>query len=438
MVGVTFITTTATLFVISALLIYRQGAQARNDTRVQIEHVLSTLADAETAQRNYLITGSDSFLTPYKTDVAQVPGQMSKIIAATKGDDARADVEKLNTLVAQRVQLMAQTVALAQAGDTPAVQQAVASGAGPAIMDQVRGLVLHIEATESAQLASDHETVAALGMLARDMSVLNLLAVLVLSGLIYWTYLKAIQSERRLDRAKDEFVSLASHQLRTPASGIKSILATLKSGDFGPLNERQDYFIGRALQSNERELSIIEELLNVAKADAGRLTLHATVFDLDALVGTILGEQRPAIAEKGLKLEVRRPARPVNIVADEEKLYMAIGNLLDNARKYTPETGKILVAVSANHGQARVEVTDTGIGIEPDDISHIFDRFHRAREAVDGHAEGTGLGLYLAGRIAELHDGAIEVNSKLGKGTKFVMILPQGDWHAAQSIAGGG
>ena len=261
---------------------------------------------------------------------------------------------------------------------------------------------------------------------------------LVLAATVYYLYLKAIQSERQLDRAKDEFVSLASHQLRTPATGIKSILSTLKAGDFGPLNQRQNYFLGRALESNERELGIIEELLNVAKADAGRLVLHTTKFNLSNLVTSIVNEQRPGIAKKLLRLEIKLPRHPLEIVADEDKLYMAIGNLVDNARKYTHEAGKISVIVSKRHNDVRIEVSDTGIGIEPSELNHIFDRFQRASDAVRGNVEGAGLGLYLARRITEHHDGTIEVSSNPGKGTKFVMILPRGDRNAAKGAASRG
>jgi signal transduction histidine kinase len=114
---------------------------------------------------------------------------------------------------------------------------------------------------------------------------------------------------------------------------------------------------------------------------------------------------------------------------------MAIGNLLDNARKYTPEFGKISVAIYSRHGEVHIEVADTGVGIDPDELDHIFDRFQRATDAVRGNVEGAGLGLYLARRIAELQGGTIEVSSRLGKGTKFVMILPQGDYGVTKGAA---
>lgn len=437
-IAVTFIASAATLFAISSLLVFRQGAQTHNDARMQLQMLLTDLSDAETGQRGYLLTGDPSYLQPYDNAVKVIPGRLTVITTATTGTAPRADIEKLSLLVTQKLAELTSTVQMRQSGDATAAQQILLSGVGQSLMEQTRALARQVESDEIKQLDSDRASVTNLSNLVRDISVVALIAILVLVVGVYWLYLKAIQDERRLDAAKDEFVALASHQLRTPATGIKSILATLVDEDFGPLNEKQKYFMNRALESNERELAIIEELLNVAKADAGRLILHTTEFELGNLVASIASEQRPAIAKKDQDLVIKQPSRPVRIIADEEKLYMAIGNLLDNARKYTPEAGKISIDVSTHRGVARIEVADTGTGIDQTEIDHIFDRFHRANDSLAGSVDGAGLGLYLAGRIAQLHDGTIEVTSKLGKGTKFVMILPQGDRNAAKGFASRG
>jgi signal transduction histidine kinase len=261
---------------------------------------------------------------------------------------------------------------------------------------------------------------------SRDISVGTLIVTLLVAGIINHLYIKAIEAERKLDLAKDEFVSLASHQLRTPATGVKSILSTLAAGDFGPLAERQAYFVNKALKSNERELAVIEELLNVAKADAGRLVLNPSQVDVGTLVDTVVSEQRIGIEAKHIQLKVKHPARPVVITADHDKLYMALSNLIDNARKYTPESGTISVRVSRRDAGAAVEVADTGIGIDASEIGQIFDRFGRARAALAGNVDGAGLGLYLTHRITELHQGSIEVDSKLGRGSCFTLFLPMG------------
>ncbi len=436
MIGTTFIATAATVFTITALLIYRQGAQTHNDTRLLLASMLTNLAEAESGQRGFILTGDSAYLTPYTNAVNGIEGQYDTIKTRMAEEPSLSDVVKLGPLINQKLQEMAQTVALRQTGDTTAALTIIQTGTGQALTTQIRTIATAVQDSENAQLARDRDSINWLATLARDISVISLIATLALAVLVYWLYLKAIQSERALDRAKDEFVSLASHQLRTPATGIKSILSTLVDGDFGPLNDKQAYFMRRALESNQRELGIIEELLNVAKADAGRLVLHTSTFEMGELISTITSEQQPAIDRKELTLKVKQPDKPIPVVADEEKLYMAIGNLIDNARKYTPEKGQITVQIARHRRDVRVEVSDTGVGISSTELKHIFDRFQRASDMVQGNVEGAGLGLYLARRIAELHDGTIEVSSKLGKGTKFVMILPQGDAHAAEGSTG--
>lgn len=437
MIAATFIATAATVFVISAMLVYRQGAQQHNDTRLQLETLLTNLADAERGQRGYLLTGDSAYLEPYNAAIIDLKSRFKDIDERMATDDpSRAEVAKLGPLVDQKLEEMARTITLRQTGDAAGALEVVNGDQGRQLTNQIVDVTGRIQKAENDQLGRDRNSVSMLANLARDIAVISLVATLALAILVYWLYLKAIQSERQLDRAKDEFVSLASHQLRTPATGIKSILSTLIDGDFGPLNDRQKYFMRRALESNQRELHIIEELLNVAKADAGRLILHESKFDLTKLVRSISQEQAPAIAAKKLQLKVKEPSHDLTIVADEEKLYMAIGNLLDNARKYTPEGGSVHLSLCRRHHDIEVEVADTGVGIGPEEVKHIFDRFQRAREAIKGNVEGAGLGLYLALRIAELHGGTIEVSSKVGKGTKFVMILPQGDVRAAQDSTG--
>ena len=430
MVVVTLITTAATIVAISAVMTYRDATQKHNDNRIQLESLIANLSAAENSQRGFLITANPEYLPPYHAAINKLPAELSELSMANKTQAGKNDLAQLKPLVTQKLAELERTVTLGQSGNIADAIAIVQSGEGKALMDSIRRIATQIQKNESVQLANDRTDIINLATLARDISVVSLLATLGLTGLVYSVYVKAISSERRLDKTKDEFVSLASHQLRAPATAIKSILSTLVAGDFGPLNDKQAYFMKRALQSNEHGLTIIEELLNVAKADTGQLILHAKEFDLDTLVGLIAEEQSGAIAKKGQDLVFHRAENPVRICADQEKLYMAIGNLLDNARKYTPEDGKLSIAVSKKHGDAYIEVADSGIGIAPEEIKHIFDRYHRANEALAGNVEGAGLGLYLACRIAELHDGTIEVSSKRGKGTKFVMILPQGKIHA--------
>jgi two-component system phosphate regulon sensor histidine kinase PhoR len=233
-----------------------------------------------------------------------------------------------------------------------------------------------------------------------------------------------LTSERELDAAKDEFVSIASHQLRTPATGIRGILAMVLAGDFGELSEKQRRYVEMAAKSNDRQLSIIEDLLSVARADSGSLELLREEVYLTALITEVIAEHELRLAESQQKLEVDL-APGVIAHVDPEKIKMVVDNLINNASKYTPAGGTVSVVLeNAGPDRAHICVRDTGVGIPPDKISQIFHKFRRVQNELSIPAGGTGLGLYLAQKIVRLHGGEISVASAVGQGSDFCIYLP--------------
>ena len=427
LVAVVFIavgTTLAAVFTILNLLHINAESRGIRDRQFLLDSTYLTLREIESGQRGFLLTGDEQYLTVYNEALGRLPSQVQRLSLATKDFPEHADIDKLLPLIDSKVNEMRSSVDLRRQGQVDAALAIVVTGQGQALVDQIMALRTTVDQKEAQWLDVKRQLSSQTGRNALYIVVVAAVMTTLLAPAIYYLYVKAIASERELDQAKDEFVSLASHQLRTPATGIKSILSMVVDGDFGPLNASQNRVLRKALQSNEREIGIIEELLNVAKADAGRLVLRPAELDMGNLIETIVSEQGPAIKAKQLELRYKAPLAPVTMVGDEEKLYMAIGNLIDNARKYTPADGHIDVFIRGRKSVVEVEVADSGEGIDEGDLARVFDRFHRARGVLSGSIEGTGLGLYLARRIVELHNGTIEVNSKKGHGSRFVMTLP--------------
>lgn len=390
----------------------------------EMERFFDSLQDGETGQRGFILTGNESYLQPYNDGVSALPQRLNDLEAGAKGTPFEADIMKLRPLADEKLGLMADSINVERTQGPTAALAMIQNDQGKVVMDQIRAIVSRSETAQSADLDHERSLARWLGIGAFAVGIITLPLALVLAWIVYRLYRGAMEASRELDRAKDEFVSLASHQLRTPATGIKSILSMLAAGDFGTMTDKQQYYLGKALESNDREIAIIEELLNVAKADAGRLVYRPTRVDLSGIIRDIVGEQRQQLEDKRLNIILHLPAQALELDGDGEKLYMAIGNLLDNARKYTPDEGSITVNLQQRRGWAYLEVVDTGIGIPEADIGRVFDRFQRARDALTGSIEGTGLGLYLVRRIVELHNGTIEVHSKPGHGSRFVMNLP--------------
>lgn len=232
-----------------------------------------------------------------------------------------------------------------------------------------------------------------------------------------------VTAERSLDNAKDEFVSLASHQLRTPATGVKAYLGMLSEGFAGKLTDKQQKLLHEAVAANDRQLQVIDGLLSVAGIESGRMALAKTPTDLTKLAKLCVAEQQPFIDEQEQEIEITKPSRPVLSEVDPGRLRMALDNLISNASKYTPAGGKITIKISARGNQAFITVSDTGIGIAKKDLNKLFVKFSRIHSPRSIEAGGTGLGLYVVKYLVNLHGGDVVVESKPNKGSTFTIRL---------------
>jgi PAS domain S-box-containing protein len=233
-----------------------------------------------------------------------------------------------------------------------------------------------------------------------------------------------LSHEVRIERAKDEFVSLASHQLRTPATAVKNFIGLLRDGYAGPLTPEQQQYIDYAYESNESQLALISDLLNVARSESGRLELNITQVSMTELIASVVHEQQGSIDERQQTIELQMPKAAVFLPGDRDQLRMVVDNLVSNASKYTPTGGHITVSLRPSTKAIIVEVTDTGVGIAQKDQPKLFKKFARIQNARSTVVGGTGLGLYIVKQLVELHDGTVTIKSSLGQGSTFTVRLP--------------
>lgn len=228
-----------------------------------------------------------------------------------------------------------------------------------------------------------------------------------------------------LNKAKDDFISLASHQLRTPVTGVKQYVGMLLEGYAGKLTRHQLDMLQRAYEANERGLGIIEDLLKVAKVDAGKLTLHRTPTDLAKLVMEVVGEQSEKIKRRNQTITFTPPATLPRALVDPGLIRMVVENLVDNASKYSDEGKDISLGLDYDKTKVRISVQDHGIGIDESELPKLFQKFSRLSNSRATRAGGTGIGLYWAKKVLDVHGGEISVTSKIGDGSSFVVTLPQ-------------
>ena len=235
----------------------------------------------------------------------------------------------------------------------------------------------------------------------------------------------ANQKLKELDQLKTEFISIASHQLRTPLSAIKWSLKMLLDKDLGPLNDEQAELISKGYQSNERMINLINDLLNVSRIEEGRMSYLFVEQSIEPILRELIDEQQHAAREKHITIELNSGSGKLPFVRlDTQKIHLGLQNLLDNAIKYTSFDGKVKINVTIEKEELVVSIQDTGVGIPTSQQPRVFSKFFRGDNVMRMQTEGTGLGLFIAHNIIEKHHGRIWFESHEGKGTTFYAALP--------------
>jgi len=233
------------------------------------------------------------------------------------------------------------------------------------------------------------------------------------------------------NRHKSEFLANMSHELRTPLNAIIGFSEVLLERMFGELNEKQDEYLQDIFASGRHLLSLINDILDLSKIEAGKMELELTRFDLPAAMDNALTLVKGRAANHGIALHLDADPRIGEIVADERKVKQVLVNLLSNAVKFTPENGRVEVRAVPADGRVEIAVSDTGVGIALEDQEAIFEEFRQVGTDYARKREGTGLGLALTRRIVELHGGRIRVESEIGKGSTFTFSIPERPWPAS-------
>ncbi len=257
-----------------------------------------------------------------------------------------------------------------------------------------------------------------------------ILGITAITGIVFALGVLLVKIISRIiiiNNARNEFLSLVSHQMRSPLTGTKYIFEIMLSGKTDPITPNQTELLTQGYRANERMLLLVNDLLSLTRMADGDTPFDYADCDIDALIKEVIDEITPNAKKKSIRILKEFPTQPLpHIQCDEKKIRFVISNLIDNAVKYTPSAGTITVTARTeeNNRNILISVADTGIGIPEEEMDKLFTKFYRASNANSSSKIGTGLGLYIARNIVDRHYGRIWVESEQHKGSTFFVSLP--------------
>jgi signal transduction histidine kinase len=224
---------------------------------------------------------------------------------------------------------------------------------------------------------------------------------------------------RELDETKDEFISMASHQLRTPLTSVKGYMSMVLEGDSGKITKQQRELLNQAFVSSQRMVYLIADLLNVSRLKTGKFVIEPTPTNLAEVIEGEIDQLKETAKAKNIEIEYEKPKDFPTLLLDETKIRQVIMNFADNAIYYTPSGGKVTVELTEDKSNIYFKVTDNGLGVPKNDIPHLFTKFYRASNARKARPDGTGLGLFMAKKVIDAQRGNLLFESEENKGSMF-------------------
>jgi signal transduction histidine kinase len=390
-----------------------------------LQDLMINLDEAETGSRGYILTGDQKYQDSSSAALKQIPQICNDLASSSQGLISQNDVKYLRDRANLASGSIAHVNAAKTSGDTEAAVQIDATGDNRAVMDQLRSKIGALTDAMLAEIrprqAVSHDSVR------RALSVAVAVSVFVVGicAVLIWYFQRSILRERALESTKSEFLSLASHQLRTPATNVKQYVGLLLDGYLGSLTKKQQDALEIAYKNNESEIRIMNDLLDVAKLDLKRIQLRKQRVNIVPVVKQVVKEFEQKAGLKGQTLDLQTPNEVIAKV-DREYLKGVVEKLLDNAVKYSKDKTNISVKINIDDtlGVFEIIVKDQGLGIQKREVPKLFMKFSRIANEFSANSEGSGLGLYWVKQVMALHGGTVEVRTKEGRGSKFIVRAP--------------
>jgi len=405
-----------------------------------LEETFALVTGAETGSRGFVITGDARYLEPYRNAEVDAAARLKSLGTLIANDSRQHErLEQLIPLVARRFAMLDESVRLRAGGGFDDAASAASTGRGRLVMDSIRAIVdaMSADETERLQERSTQErrsldrATRLIGISFLAAVILGLAAALFVSRDIDGRLRAEEEAQRAKEvaeaasRAKSEFLAMMSHELRTPLNSVIGFSNVLLRNRGGNLRDRDLLYLRRIRAGGQNLLSLINEVLDLSKIEAGRMQLDRAPVALDALVEDTLASFEGQLRDRPIALDAQIPEHLTPIMTDPAKLLQVLTNLIGNAIKFT-ERGSVVVRVIADPASRRperIDVVDTGIGIPRERQLAIFDAFEQADSSTARQYGGTGLGLAISKSLCDLLGYGLDVQSEPGVGSAFSIAL---------------
>lgn len=389
-----------------------------------LNDIQADLLAAESSQRGYVVTQNPAYLVPYQQKIPTLRQSIQKLPGIQVSATQHQNYLQIQQFANEKLAEMQSVIDTYNHDGVEAAQAQIQQNIGKQLMDKVQAVIAKAKRRQDDAL--NLQTSRTTHDLDRTQVLTPILVALILFMAVLTAYLsrQSVNRERSLEQAKSEFIDIAAHQLRTPATSVKQYLGLLLGGYLGKLTKQQRDALQTATTSNDQELNIVEDILRVARADGGNITLHPQPTNLDKLLKSVAATYKTVLKDRKQKIELQLPKRAVSANIDPTYIRIVVENLIDNASKYSADSTAIVLRLTRSRGVAFIGVEDHGVGIRTRDQPKLFQKFSRIENSRSASVSGTGLGLYWVRKIVELHEGSVKVESKQNKGSKFIVQLP--------------
>ena len=341
----------------------------------RVDELYAALSDTESSQRGYIITGDDGYLKTYnqhRTDALQTLQQFK---STHSSHDFSGKLTRIATLSEKKLGEMQATLETSEDEGLSAASTLVELHLGANIMSELNGVTKQVKTQLNERLKFHDQAISSLATTTVALLPVALLASIGLAIFTYRLFQQQLAANRelaKLSRSKDEFIALASHQLRTPATAVRQYISMVLDGMAGQLTKPQAAFLVKANVSNDRQLAIIDDILKITKLDLDAIAFKPEPHDLNSLAQGAVHDCKNEVKQAGHTISFRGLSKPALAKIDEGLVRSVLDNLLSNAIKYSPEGGKISVSVKRIEDTYRIVVKDTGVGIAEDDVPRLF------------------------------------------------------------------